>query len=363
MKGLTFGDVWLYCAVVRKMLSLKSTDGLPTYKLLASRIAAESKDSPCYQSLCKAQIKDYNLERVVDRLTGHFHKQLIGKDSAGNLKLEPFGKTVYDSFGPYLDALVKLHGAPSDPDLLRIRVAESLACEIVPGTLRRFRERTPHRPSLGIGKMEYGQIGLEISEGRVAFGLGWKVNDFTDSSLIETEVLEASIEVLLVAPFRAFLGPPPPADELLSTVSKDFPLFVLHGEQQLLGLKEALSGVGKEKIVEVINFQAVLTHVRRGDGVGILPHLPWVIDTLVGKEQIIAQKMGSIPPQQIVCYLPRGGVAKLSEPARHLFEALRQNVDSLYRKGGTSGSLGEVRRETKRTRVRNGETLPADTAD
>jgi DNA-binding transcriptional LysR family regulator len=302
--------------------------GRLTYKGLASRIRSESKGTLACAVLWTADVAVHNLKRCLRKLADHFGQDLIIEAEDGELALQDFGKRVYEVFQSVSLQMLELYPRDRSAAPLTVRVADSLACEIIPGALRRLRGRLPDRPPFCFGRIDYQRIEAEIRDRRTAFGLGWRVR--ADAWFATKPVpLGPPIDLVFVASPAEMLRGNPSAQHFRDAVTREHPLFVLHGDLKLPGFEEALRGIGPERIVEVLNFQAVLTHAHRGDGVGVLPLLPWVIERLRVKGRIVYARVPDVEPQQIICYLPRDGEERLDEPARHLLEAIRDNFGHL----------------------------------
>jgi DNA-binding transcriptional LysR family regulator len=322
-------DVWLYCAMVRRMR--ERPDGRLTYKKLANRIRVESEGSVARRLLWTADVAVHNLRRCASKFAEHFGQDLLREGPEGELVLQEFGTKVYDLFQPTVERMLALYEQEAPAAPVHVRVHDSLACEIIPGALRRLRHetRTPDGARFRFGTIDYQTIEEEIRERQVAFGVGWAVPEGRWSAL-ETAPFGPPLAMAFVASPREVARAAPDGGAFLDAIRAAGRLFVLDGDLKLPGLEDALHDVDASWIVEVTSFRAVLMHARHGDGVGVLPLLPWVLDGMRESGHLVYAPVPGAGHQQMACYLPRGGEEALDGHARQLLEAIRDNFGRLY---------------------------------
>jgi DNA-binding transcriptional LysR family regulator len=175
--------------------------------------------------------------------------------------------------------------------------------------------------------MDYGRITDDILTGEFDLGIGWQVAGH-DLTLLHTEPLGPEIPLVLV---RSTEGP---GD---GTPWEDRPFFLLQSDYKIPGIYRFLERVRPERVVEVVNFHAVLAHVRHDHGAGVVLHLPGMLD-----DGLEWEPLEEVPPQRITLYLPPGGDLQLRPPARAFLDCVRGNVERRFA-GAPAGLAGPHR--------------------
>ncbi len=319
------GDVGLFCAMAEH-LQRPAPGPAWTYKKLAGHVQAGADGA--VRRLWGAKVTAVNLRRCAKRLKRHFGHDLIAEGKGKDLALLPFGSLAYAALRPSVARLVELHGCcPPSPPLL-IPVADALAAEVLPGALALYRNLTDQAPSFRFPSLDRRTLRDDVRTRCSEFGVGWQVPDHEAAGLT-TEALGEPVRPALVASAAETFREPPGADELRSLIHPSRPLFVPRGDPEPFWGRAALDGLEGGAVVEVVSWQAALAHAARGDGVALVPLLPWVLRPLSPDTVVYAPAPG--PEQRIVCYLPDGGEAGLDPSAAALLRAVRQNVAQLFR--------------------------------
>jgi DNA-binding transcriptional LysR family regulator len=331
-------DLWLFWTVGD--LLLRSPNTRRTFGTLAATIKTRTPPPAVQPSSREPAIEYYTLENLIKRCERKLGlgKLVVAEKERSLIYLTDTGHAVYRRVGELLEPLLGEGGRAGTAGVVKVRVADSIDAEVVPGSVRGFRDRD--RCRLRFKKMDYGRIGDDILTGEYDLGIGWQVAGH-DLALLQMEPVGPEIPLVLV---RSTEGP---GD---GTAWEERPFFLAQSDCKVPGIYRILERLRPERVVEVASFRAVLAHVRHDHGAGIVLHLPGLLDDGLEWEPL------EVPPQRITLYLPPGGAAQLRPPARAFLDCVRRNVESRF--AGAPASLPEPHC------VRGGEAvrLPRDPA-
>jgi DNA-binding transcriptional LysR family regulator len=310
-------DLWLYWTLGD--LLLKSPDTRRTFGTLAALIKKRARP-PSVRRLSKEPvIAYYTLENLIDRCERRLGvgRLVIAEKKLGRIYLTEKGLAVYRHVGGLLEPLLGEGGGAAAPRLVKVRVADSIDAEVLPGSVTAFHDGRD-RCRLRLKKMDYGRITDEILTGEFDLGIGWQVAGH-DLTLLRTEPLGPEIPLVLVRSTEGSRD---------SVPWEERPFFLLQSDCKIPGIYGFLESVRPDRVVEVVNFHAVLAHVRHDHGAGVVLGFPGVLESLRedGGLEWEPLPLEKVPPQRITLYLPPGGEVQLKPAARAFLECVRRNV-------------------------------------
>ncbi len=306
-------DLWLFWTVGD--LLLKAPNTRRTFGTLAATIKTRVPPQAVQWSSKAPVVEYYTLENLIKRCERKLGlgKLVVAEKDFGRIYLTEKGLAVYRRVGELLEPLLGEGGWAGTAGLVKVRVADSINAEVLPGSVTAFRGRD--RCRLRFKKMDYGRITDDILTGEFDLGIGWQVAGH-DLTLLHTEPLGPEIPLVLV---RSTEGP------VDGTPWEERPFFLLQSDYKIPGIYRFLERVRPDRVVEVVNFHAVLAHVRRDHGTGVVLHLPGLLG-----DDLEWEPLEEVPPQRITLYLPPGGDAQLRPAARAFLDCVRRNVEGHF---------------------------------
>jgi DNA-binding transcriptional LysR family regulator len=308
-------DLWLYWTLAD--LLLKTPNTRRTFGTLAATLKTRPRPAAVQVSSRDPVIEYYTLENLVKRCERKLGvgRLVVAEKEHGRIYLTERGHAVYRRVGELLEPVLGEGGRSAAPGLLKVRVADSINAEVLPGSVSAFHTGRD-RCRLRLKKMDYGRIADDILTGEFDLGIGWQVAGH-DLTLLQTEPLGPEIPLVLVRSTEGSGDGVP---------WEDRPFFLLQSDYKIPGIYRFLESVRADRVVEVVNFHAVLAHVRHDHGVGVVLRFPGLLESLRESDGLEWEPLEEVPPQRITLYLPPGGECQLRPAARAFLDCVRRNV-------------------------------------